>query len=69
MIDECLENYELAYHKSVSISKKMDIIFNMMKIEIVIKKNVEKTKEYIEKCQKLLLEGGDWERKNRLKVY
>jgi len=50
MIDECLENYELAYHKSVSISKKMDIIFNMMKIEIVIKKNVEKTKEYIEKC-------------------
>lgn len=34
----------------------------------VRQKNLHKILETIEACKKLLEEGGDWERKNRLRV-
>lgn len=34
----------------------------------VREKNLAKILETIDACKKLLEEGGDWERKNRLKV-
>lgn len=34
-----------------------------------MRKDLEKTKECVDRCHQLLKEGGDWERKNKLKVY
>lgn len=46
----------------------MDVIFNILLIHVK-DKNFEEIKIHIDKCNKLFEEGGDWERKNRLKVY
>ena len=46
----------------------MDILFAILLIYNK-DKNLEKIQENIEKCEKLLEAGGDWERKNKLKVY
>lgn len=46
----------------------MDIHFKLIGIYLQIE-NVEKVKENIDECHKLLEKGGDWERKNKLKVY
>lgn len=46
----------------------MDIAFKL--IAIYLKQhNNSKIKENIDECYKLLEKGGDWERKNKLKVY
>jgi 26S proteasome regulatory subunit N7 len=34
-----------------------------------VNEDLDGTKESVNKCHKLLKEGGDWERKNKLKVY
>lgn len=47
---------------------KMDVIFKLLLI-YVHDKNLEEIKIHIDRCNKLFEEGGDWERKNRLKVY
>ena len=45
----------------------MDVQFMIMSIYIK-EKNLVKILETINACKKLLEDGGDWERKNRLKV-
>lgn len=46
----------------------MDIAFKL--ISIYLKQHLNhKIKENIDECYKLLEKGGDWERKNKLKVY
>jgi len=49
-IDLAIDNFNQAYKKSISISKKMDIVFSLLKIEILEKKDLQKTKEYIDQC-------------------
>jgi 26S proteasome regulatory subunit N7 len=66
--DGAIEIYQLAYSKTIGIGKKMDNLFAVLLIYNK-DKNLEKIQENIEKCEKLLEEGGDWERKNKLKVY
>jgi 26S proteasome regulatory subunit N7 len=46
----------------------MDIAFKLIAIYLKLD-NHSKVKENIDECYKLLEKGGDWERKNRLKVY
>ena len=46
----------------------MDIHFKLISIYLQTE-DVEKVKENIDECHKLLEKGGDWERKNKLKVY
>lgn len=46
----------------------MDINFKLVNIELILE-NIPKVKEHIDECHKLLEKGGDWERKNKLKVY
>jgi 26S proteasome regulatory subunit N7 len=60
--------YEEAFTKSVGINKKMDILFYVMKL-LLEKQNIEKLKLYLDRQKTLLDQGGDWEKKNRLKVY
>ena len=44
------------------------VAFKLVAIYLV-KEEVELIKENIDECHKLLEKGGDWERKNKLKVY
>lgn len=46
----------------------MDIAFKLIAIYLELGNNL-KIKENIQECHKLLEKGGDWERKNKLKVY
>lgn len=46
----------------------MDIRFKLIAIYLILHK-IEKVKENIDECLELLEKGGDWERKNKLKVY
>ncbi|XP_076175550.1 regulatory particle non-ATPase 7 [Ptiloglossa arizonensis] len=56
------------YDKTVSLGHRLDIVFHNIRIGLfyldhdLITKNIEKAKSLIE-------EGGDWDRRNRLKVY
>ena len=48
--------------------KKMDIIFEILLIATETQ-DLDLFKENIDKCKEILKEGGDWEHKNRLKVF
>lgn len=60
--------FRQAYDKTVSLGHRLDIIFHMIRIGLffmdhdIITRNIDKAKALIE-------EGGDWDRRNRLKVY
>ena len=60
--------YLEAYEITTGSSKKMDILFEILLIAVDTQ-NLELLRENIEKCKKLLDEGGDWEHRNRLQVY
>lgn len=60
--------FRKTYEKTVSLGHRLDIIFHNIRIGLfyldhdLITRNIEKAKHLIE-------EGGDWDRRNRLKVY
>ena len=66
--EKALELYETTEKKTVAIGQKMDLVFSTLRLGLfyldfdLLAKNLQKQKS-------LLNEGGDWERKNRLKVY
>lgn len=45
--------------KTIEIGKKMDINFKLVYIYLTLEK-IEKVKEHIDECHKLLEKGGDW---------
>lgn len=65
--ENAIENYQLALTKTIGVGKKMDIVFCVMRIVLDLK-DIPRLKAKIDECKKLLEEGGDWERRNRLKV-
>ena len=60
--------YMEAYAITMGSSKKMDILFEILLIAVDTQ-DLELIRDNIEKCKKLLDEGGDWEHRNRLQVY
>lgn len=68
MIVEAKKTYLEAYEKSVGVSNRLEI-YNILLLIFFGENNLEDLKKYIDKCKVLLEEGGDWERKNKLKVY
>lgn len=62
------EAYDVTFEATVGVGQKIDIVFALIRIGLVymdyafISKNLTRAKELIEK-------GGDWERRNRLKIY
>lgn len=66
--EEALAVFRKAYDKTVALGHRLDIIFNLIRIGLfymdhsLITRNIDKAKELID-------EGGDWDRRNRLKVY
>ena len=64
---EAIKVYEQANEKSVGIGRKMDIVFTIMQIYYG-QNDLTRVKEQIKKQHDYVKKGGDWERKNRLKV-
>lgn len=66
--DAALRQFRATLEKTVPLGYKLDIIFHQIRLGLfymdhdLIKRNVEKAEALIE-------EGGDWDRRNRLKVY
>nr|CAI5824840.1 unnamed protein product [Callosobruchus analis] len=60
--------FRQTYDKTVSLGHRLDIIFHLIRTGLffmdhdLIVRNIDKAKSLIE-------EGGDWDRRNRLKVY
>jgi 26S proteasome regulatory subunit N7 len=61
-------SYRITADKTVGSGQRLDIIFTLIRIGFfyndkdLIKRNIQKAKSMIE-------QGGDWDRRNRLKVY
>lgn len=60
--------FRKTYEKTVSLGHRLDIVFHLIRMGLfyldhdLITRNIDKAKYLIE-------EGGDWDRRNRLKVY
>ena len=69
MMDKAIEQFKETIAQTTSFNTKIDAIFEILHIGLM-DKNQDILKEYLNKCTELLkTEGGDWEKKNRLKVY
>lgn len=66
--DKAIFALRLAHEKTISLGHRLDIVFHMIRIGLffldhdLVQRNIDKAKFLIE-------EGGDWDRRNRLKVY
>lgn len=66
--ENALAAFRKTYDKTVSIGHRLDLIFHLIRIGLfymdhpLVSANIEKAKALIE-------EGGDWDRRNRLRVY
>lgn len=61
------ETFLKALDKTIGVSKRLEVIMFILQIAF-LDADVPEMKKYIDKSLKLLEEGGDWERKNKLKV-
>lgn len=65
---EALKAFRTTYEKTVGIGYRIDLVFNLIRLGLffsdhkLINANIAKAKDLME-------QGGDWERKNRLKTY
>lgn len=66
--ERSLSAYRKTFDKTVALGQKLDIIFTLIRVGLfwkddsIITRNIEKAKSLVE-------EGGDWDRRNRLKTY
>jgi 26S proteasome regulatory subunit N7 len=66
--EAALTAFRKTYDKTVSLGQRLDIVFHQIRIGLfytdhdIISRNIDKAKTLID-------EGGDWDRRNRLKVY
>ena len=69
MMDKAMEQFKETIAQTSSFNTKFDAIFEILHIGL-LEKNQDILKEYLSKCKELLKdERGDWEKKNRFKVY
>jgi len=68
MYDQALNQFKETIANTKSFNTKIDSLFEICHIGL-LQKDLDLLKEYLEKIKDLLKEGGDWEKKNRLKVY
>lgn len=60
--------FEEAYAKTVGLGPKLDLLLSKLRVCLFVE-DVKAVAATIERAKGLLEEGGDWERRNRLKVY
>jgi 26S proteasome regulatory subunit N7 len=66
--ENAVSAYRTTMEKTVGLGEKLDIAFTLIRIGFFWKDN-SLVLSNIEKAKDMLLTGGDWDRKNRLKVY
>ncbi|XBH63033.1 hypothetical protein VPH35_117107 [Triticum aestivum] len=66
--EKALEQLKVTEGKTVAIGQKMDLVFYTLQIGLFYM-DFDLISKSVDKAKKLFEEGGDWERKNRLKVY
>ena len=68
MMPEAIEKFKETISKTQSFNTTVDALFEICHIGL-LEKDLDILKEYLQKIKDLLKEGGDWEKKNRMKVY
>eukprot|EP00475_Leptophrys_vorax_P027708 TRINITY_DN3954_c0_g3_i1.p1 TRINITY_DN3954_c0_g3~~TRINITY_DN3954_c0_g3_i1.p1 ORF type:complete len:390 (-),score=44.38 TRINITY_DN3954_c0_g3_i1:173-1342(-) len=66
--ERALEQLEATRGKTVAVGLKMDLVFHALRVAF-FHLDFHLIAVSLDKAKKLLEEGGDWERKNRLKIY
>ncbi|XP_004952997.1 26S proteasome non-ATPase regulatory subunit 6 [Setaria italica] len=66
--EKALEQLKVTEGKTVAVGQKMDLVFHTLQIGFFYM-DFDLISKSIDKAKNLFEEGGDWERKNRLKVY
>ncbi|CAG9476988.1 26S proteasome regulatory subunit RPN7, putative [Plasmodium vivax] len=66
--ENALKEYEEVYKKGIGIGVKLDILLTIIRISIFFN-DLKNTKKYLEQARTQMEKGGDWERKNKLKIY
>eukprot|EP01097_Dermamoeba_algensis_P000591 TRINITY_DN1202_c0_g1_i3.p1 TRINITY_DN1202_c0_g1~~TRINITY_DN1202_c0_g1_i3.p1 ORF type:complete len:386 (-),score=85.96 TRINITY_DN1202_c0_g1_i3:119-1276(-) len=66
--DAALAAFQTTTEKTVSLGQRLDIVFTLIRIGFFYSDHQLLVKN-IEKATSLVEEGGDWDRRNRLKVY
>ncbi|NP_001311491.1 26S proteasome non-ATPase regulatory subunit 6 homolog [Capsicum annuum] len=66
--EKALEQLKVTESKTVAVGQKMDLAFYTLQMGL-FDLDFDLISKSIDKAKKLFEEGGDWERKNRLKVY
>ncbi|KAJ3675464.1 hypothetical protein LUZ60_004506 [Juncus effusus] len=66
--EKALEQLKTTEGKTVAVGQKMDLVFYTLQLGFFCM-DFDLISKSIDKAKKLFEEGGDWERKNRLKVY
>ncbi|TMW62149.1 hypothetical protein Poli38472_009642 [Pythium oligandrum] len=66
--DAALEAFRVAGEKPQSINQKILVALHIIRIGLFFS-DLELVESYIKKATVLIDEGGDWDRRNRLKVY
>ncbi|CAM8925006.1 unnamed protein product [Rhodiola kirilowii] len=66
--EKALQQLKETETKTVAVGQKMDLVFYSLQIGFFYM-DFDLISKSIDKAKKLFEEGGDWERKNRLKVY
>ena len=56
------------YDKTVPIGQKLDVVFHLIRMGLFYL-DYDLAKRNIAKAKTLIEEGGDWDRRNRLKVF
>lgn len=66
--EAAIEGYKIAYDKTVGVGAKLDNILSVIRVAFFFD-DKELAKKEIDRAKEELKKGGDWERKNKLKVY
>lgn len=66
--ENALSQFRLTLEKTVALGYRLDVIFHQIRIGLFYMDH-DLVKRNIDKAQTLIEEGGDWDRRNRLKVY
>eukprot|EP00967_Tisochrysis_lutea_P091485 scaffold131370_cov33-Tisochrysis_lutea.AAC.1 len=66
--EKALEAFEETYAKTVGLGPKLDLLLSKLRLCLFFD-DKKLTTATIDAAKALLEEGGDWERRNRLKVY
>lgn len=66
--EEAAKAFDAAMEKTAGSGPKMDLVFSMLRLDLALG-DWNGYKKQLEKAWDLCAKGGDWERKNKLKVY